>query len=315
MKCTNKIYVAGHQGLVGSALVRVLLREGFTNLILKTRAELDLSQQAAVETFFHAEKPEHVFLAAARVGGIQANNVARADFIYENLIVECNVIHAAYKTCVRRLLFLGSACLYPKGAPQPLQEEYLLTGPLEPTNEPYAVAKIAGIKMCESYNRQYGTHFITVMPSNLYGPNDNFDLETSHVLPALIRKFCDARERGAPEVIVWGSGNVKREFLHVDDLAEACLLLMCRNDEVGPINIGSGTDLSITELVDLVCEEAGYRGRVSWDTSRPDGVSQKLLCPDRVRKLGWLPKISLRDGIRQTIAWYREQSSLKHVRI
>lgn len=306
MKQDDKIYVAGHKGLVGSAIVRALARSNFGNLVLRTRSELDLRDQKATEAFFIAESPKLVFLAAAKVGGIKANDTERADFIYENLIVQCNVIHAAFKAGVKRLLFLGSSCIYPREAIQPLKEECLLTGRLEPTNEPYAVAKIAGIKMCESYNRQYGMNYLSIMPCNLYGPNDNFDLDTSHVLSALIRKFYEAKKGGLPFIEVWGTGGVRREFMHVDDLADACLFLIDRYQQNEPLNVGFGSDVTITELVQIIKDEVGYKGDVVWDRTKPDGIPRKLLSNDRITKLGWSPKISLKEGIRSTIAWYEE---------
>lgn len=304
MNQNDKIYVAGHRGLVGSAIVRALNRNGFENLLLRSRSELDLRDQRATEDFFHSQRPDFVFLAAAKVGGIKANDTERADFIYENLIVQCNVIHAAFKAGVTRLLFLGSSCIYPREAKQPLKEEYLLSGRLEPTNEPYAVAKIAGIKMCESYNAQHGTKFLSVMPCNLYGPNDNFDLETSHALPALIRKFYEAKKGGLSCVEVWGSGTARREFMHVDDLADACVFVIERYQQNEPLNVGFGSDVTIAELVQIIREEVGYNGDIVWDKSKPDGIPRKLLSSDRIAKLGWSPGITLRDGIRSTIAWY-----------
>lgn len=301
-----KVYVAGHRGLVGSAIVRALRSNGYRNLLLRTSKELDLRDSAAVQSFFQQNRPDYVFLAAAKVGGILANSKYPAEFIYDNLMIQTNVIHSAYLAGVKKLLFLGSSCIYPKHAPQLMREDHLLTGPLEPTNEPYAVAKIAGIKMCQAYNRQYGTRFISVMPTNLYGPNDNFDLETSHVLPALIRKFHEARENQSPYVVVWGTGRPRREFLHVDDLAEACLFLMDHYDEDEPINIGTGEDLTISELVGIIKDVVGYLGEVKYDTSKPDGTPRKLLDVSRIRKLGWSPKIGLEEGIRMTYAWYKE---------
>jgi len=301
-----KVYVAGHRGLVGSAIVRALRSNGYRNLLLRTSKELDLRDSAAVQSFFQQNRPDYVFLAAAKVGGILANSKYPAEFICDNLMIQTNVIHSAYLAGVKKLLFLGSSCIYPKHAPQPMREDHLLTGPLEPTNEPYAVAKIAGIKMCQAYNRQYGTRFISVMPTNLYGPNDNFDLETSHVLPALIRKFHEARENQSPYVVVWGTGRPRREFLHVDDLAEACLFLMDHYDEDEPINIGTGEDLTISELVGIIKDVVGYLGEVKYDTSKPDGTPRKLLDVSRIRKLGWSPKIGLEEGIRMTYAWHKE---------
>lgn len=293
-----KIYIAGHRGLVGSAIWRNLEDDGFTNLIGRTFEDLDLTRQVEVEAFFKQENPEYVFIAAAKVGGIMANNTYRAEFIYENLMIQSNIIHAAYMNGVKKLLFLGSSCIYPKEAPQPLKEEYLLTGSLEYTNEPYSIAKIAGIKMCEAYRDQYGCNFISVMPTNLYGPNDNFDLQTSHVLPALIRKFHEAKTNNAVKVEIWGSGNPKREFLYVDDMAEACIHLMLNYNEKQFINIGCGEDISIKNLALLVKEIVGYKGEIKFDTSKPDGTPQKLLDISRLFSYGWKPKISLKDGIR-----------------
>ncbi len=293
----TKIFVAGHRGMVGSAIVRNLQSKGFTNIITRTRAELDLTNQGAVQAFFEAEKPQQVYLAAAKVGGIHANNVYRAQFLYENLMMEANVIHAAHTSGVDKLLFLGSSCIYPKLAPQPLVEDALLTGPLEPTNEPYAIAKIAGIKLCETYRHQYGANFISAMPTNLYGPGDNYDLETSHVLPALLRKIHTAKVNGHPSVPLWGTGSPKREFLHVDDLAEACVHLMDTYDGEAWVNIGTGEDLSIKELAELICDIVGYDGQLDWDTSKPDGTPRKLMNVDRVNALGWKARIGLREGI------------------
>jgi len=345
MKKTSKIYIAGHRGLVGSAFVRRLEAEGYTNLVTRPHAELDLLRQDRVEAFFKDEKPEYVILAAAKVGGIWGNNTYPAQFIYENIAIQTNVIHASYANDVDKLLFLGSSCIYPKHCPQPIKEEYLLSDYLESTNEPYAIAKIAGIKMCQAYNRQYNTCFISAMPNNLYGPNDNFDLETSHVFPALIRKFHlaklaaegnwqaiqkDATTRGAlpneikraigldplsgkpldrsanqPSVILWGTGTPRREFLHVDDLADAGVFLMNHYDDSDIINIGWGRDQSILELVEMVSDVVGYQGDISWDASKPDGTPQKLLDVSRLTKLGWQPKIALKDGIREVYRWYQ----------
>lgn len=299
-----KIYVTGHRGLVGSAILRRLRAEGYSNIVTRTHQELDLTNQQAVYRFFEIERPEYVFLAAARVGGILANSTYPADFIRENLLIQTNVIDAAYRCGVKKLLFLGSSCIYPKFAPQPIKEEYLLTGILEPTNEPYAVAKIAGIKMCQSYNRQYGTNFISVMPTNLYGPGDNFDLHTSHVLPALIRKFHEAKMTGAPHVVVWGTGTPRREFLHVDDLADACLFLINNYDSSEIINIGVGEDLTIAELAKLVREVVGYNGKILFDTTKPDGTPRKLLNVSRMFSLGWRPRIPLKEGIYSTYQWF-----------
>jgi GDP-L-fucose synthase len=357
MKKNSKIYIAGHNGLVGSALYRRLESEGYSNLIVRNRSDLDLTKQADVEVFFKSEKPEYVFLAAAKVGGIMANNTYPAEFIYTNMSIQNNVIHSAWQTGVQRLLFLGSSCIYPRECPQPMKEEYLLTGPLESTNEPYAVAKIAGIKMCQSYNRQYGTRYLCVMPTNLYGPNDNFDLETSHVLPALIRKFHlakladqrdwegiikDENRYGAipeevkqsigfktffsndqklpsdftPSVQLWGTGNPRREFLHVDDLAGACVFLGRLKEEdlreffdlnhTPLLNIGCGEDLTIKEIASIVSEVIDYKGNVLWDQTKPDGTPQKLLDISQIKRLGWKPKIDIKDGIRSVYEWYLE---------
>ncbi|MCL6523649.1 MAG: GDP-L-fucose synthase [Thermoflavifilum sp.] len=299
MRHTDKIYVAGHRGMVGSAIVQRLKELGYHHLLLRSSAELDLRNQAAVFEFFKKERPDYVFLAAARVGGILANNTYRAEFIYDNLQIEANVIHAAYLNGVKKLLFLGSSCIYPKFAPQPIPESALLTGPLEPTNEPYAIAKIAGVKMCEAYRAQYGCHFISVMPTNLYGINDNFDLETSHVLPALLRKFHEARISGAPEVVVWGTGTPRREFLYVDDLADACVFLMNHPEEPSLINIGTGEDISIAELAELIQQVVGYTGKIVFDTTKPDGTPRKLLDVSRLHEMGWHHKTSLKEGIRK----------------
>lgn len=300
----KKIYVAGHRGLVGSALVRKLEKEGFTNIITKTHEELDLTRQSDVEAFFETEKPDYVILAAAKVGGIHANNTYPADFIMKNLQIECNVIDAAYKNKVQKLLFLGSSCIYPRECCQPIKEEYLLSDYLEKTNEAYALAKIAGLKMCSYYNKQYGTNFISVMPCNLYGINDNFSLENSHVLPALMRKFHEAKERGDNTVTVWGSGKPLREFLNVDDLADACLFLMdfYRGDEF--FNVGYGKEVTIRELAELVKETVGFEGEIVMDPSKPDGTMRKLTDISRIKSLGWEPKISLEEGLRQTYQWF-----------
>lgn len=299
MRLTDKIYIAGHRGMVGSAILRRLKEAGYQHFVLRTSAELDLRNQAAVFDFFQQERPDYVFLAAARVGGILANNTYRAEFIYDNLQIEANVIHAAYLSGVKKLMFLGSSCIYPRLAPQPIKEEYLLTGPLEPTNEPYAIAKIAGIKLCEAYRAQYGCHFISVMPTNLYGINDNFDLETSHVLPALLRKFHEARVRGIPEVVVWGTGKPRREFLYVDDLADACVYLMNLEEEPNLVNIGTGEDISIAELAELIRQIVGYQGNIVYDTSKPDGTPRKLLDVSLLHRLGWHHRTSLEEGIRK----------------
>jgi len=351
MNKNARIYVAGHEGLVGSAILRRLQSEGYFNLILRSHKDLDLMRQAEVEAFFKTQKPDYVFLAAARVGGILANYTYPAAFIHENLLIESNVIHSSYEAGVGKLLFLGSSCIYPRDCPQPMREESLLSGKLEPTNEPYAIAKIAGIKMCQSYNRQYGTRFISVMPTNLYGPGDRFDLETSHVLPALIRKFHEAKmeelevggrrleakqereneastlksawadapptssERGerssGSSVTIWGTGAPRREFLHVDDLADACLFLMDHDDASEVINIGVGKDIRISELTDLVKNIVGFKGTIQYDRSKPDGTPRKLLDVSKLKALGWEPKISLREGIEATYRWYVENKSDK----
>lgn len=300
----GRIYVAGHRGLVGSGLVRLLEIRGYKNIITRTSSELDLRVSSAVHHFFACEKPDYVFLAAGKVGGILANSSYPAQFIYDNLMIQSNVIDASRRQGVKKMLFLGSSCIYPREAPQPIREEYLLTGPLEPTNEPYAVAKIAGIKMCQAYNREYGTRFISVMPANLYGPGDNFDLETSHVLPALIRKFHEARGAGQPFVTVWGTGAPYREFLHVDDLADACLFIMDRYDGDGPINIGTGADLRISELAGIIAEVVGYRGEIRFDHTKPDGAPRKRLDVSRLAGMGWSPKTGLVEGIKSTYGWF-----------
>jgi GDP-L-fucose synthase len=312
----TRIFVAGHRGLVGSAIVRRLRAEGCSNLVLRSRNELDLLNQSAVHSFFEEERPEIVVLAAAKVGGILANSSFPGEFIYENLMIQSNIIHSSKKTGVERLLFLGSSCIYPKLAPQPMKEEYLLTGPLEPTNDAYAVAKIAGIKMCESYNRQFGTSYLAVMPTNLYGPGDNFDLENSHVLPALVRKFHEAKESGAAYVTVWGTGSPRREFLYVDDMADACVHLLGLEEEkykklilsLEPclINIGKGKDISIKELAELIKEIVGFEGEIVFDAGKPDGTPQKLLDVSRMNKLGWKAKVSLSEGIKRTYFSYKE---------
>lgn len=295
-----KIFVAGHRGLVGSAIVRKLQSLGFTNIITRTRSELDLTNQGAVEAFFKEEKPEYVFQAAAKVGGIHANRTYPADFIYENLAIQNHIIHLSSQYGVKKLLFLGSSCIYPKLAPQPMKEEYLLTGALEPTNEPYALAKIAGIKMCQAYNRQYGTNFISVMPTNLYGPNDNYDLQNSHVLPALIRKFHEAKVNHETEVEVWGTGSPRREFLYVDDLADACVYLMETYNESDFVNIGTGTDVTIKELTELIGKIVGFSGTIRWNTDMPDGTPRKLLDVSKLKALGWTARTPLEEGIRLT---------------
>ena len=298
MNTESKIYVAGHRGMVGSAIVRKLNTEGFNNIIIRTSNELDLRNQNAVNVFFEAEKPDIVVLAAAKVGGIHANNVYRAEFLYDNLMIEANIIHAAYKSKVEKLLFLGSSCIYPKMANQPLKEECLLTGELEPTNEPYAIAKIAGIKLCESYRDQYGCNFISAMPTNLYGPNDNYDLNNSHVLPALLRKFHTAKKEGMSEVEIWGTGAPKREFLHVDDLASACFFLLQHYNEKEIVNIGCGEDISIKNLALIIKEIVGFEGELAFDTSKPDGTPRKLLSMDKLHGLGWKHQIELEEGIK-----------------
>ncbi|RJQ76322.1 MAG: GDP-L-fucose synthase [Desulfobacteraceae bacterium] len=337
MNHSAKIFIAGHRGLVGSAIVRNLQKAGYDHIITRTRAELDLTDQHAVSSFFAAEKPEYVFLAAAKVGGIHANNTYPADFIYQNLTIQNNIIHHSYVQGVKKLLFLGSSCIYPKLCPQPMKEEHLLTGPLEPTNSAYAVAKIAGIEMCRSYNRQHGTKFIPVMPTNLYGTNDNFDLENSHVLPAMIRKFHLARlavaadfaaigrdeklfgtipadiksalSQPVPQVILWGSGTPKREFLHVDDMADACIYLMQHYNHTDLVNIGTGQDLTIKELAELVARIVGFTGEIVFDSSKPDGTPRKLLDVSRLRQTGWSPSISLEQGIRDVYQWYISRSA------
>lgn len=311
LKKSSKIYVAGHSGLVGSAIVRRLKQQGFTNILFKTSSELDLCDKAQVDSFFQQEKPDYVFLAAAKVGGIVVNNEYRADFIRDNLLIQLNVIDGAYRSGVEKLLFLGSTCIYPKLAPQPLKEEYLLTGELEPTNEPYAIAKIAGIKMCESYNRQYGTHYISVMPTNLYGPNDNFDLHTSHVLPALIRKFHQAKESDSPYVEVWGTGTPRREFLYSDDLADACLFLMDAYEENDIINIGVGEDLPIKELAEKIKAVVGYEGELKFDSTKPDGTPRKLVDVTKLNGLGWKAQTSLDEGLEKAYQWFLENEVVK----
>jgi GDP-L-fucose synthase len=300
----DKVYVAGHRGLVGSAIVRRLKADGFDNLLLRTSRELDLREQQAVREFFENEKPDYVILAAAKVGGILANDTFPAEFIYDNLMMEANIIHASYQNGVKKLLALGSTCIYPKMAPQPLKEEYLLSGPLEPTNEWYAVAKIAGIKLCQAYHRQYGCKFIAAMPTNLYGPGDNFDLETSHVLPALIRKFHEAKLSDAPSVTLWGTGSPLREFLHVDDLADACLFLMEHYDGPEIINIGVGHDLSIADLAEIVRDVVGFGGQIVYDSSKPDGTPRKLVDTSKINALGWRASTGLRGGIEGVYRWF-----------
>ncbi len=309
MNTNDKIYVAGHRGMVGSAIVRKLEEQGFKNIVARTSAELDLRSQQAVEDFFAKEKPAYVFLAAARVGGIMANNSFRADFLYDNLMIQNNVIHAAYKNKVNKLMFLGSSCIYPKLAPQPLKEEYLLTGPLEHTNEPYAIAKIAGIKLCDAFRAQYGCNFVSVMPTNLYGPNDNYDLKKSHVLPALIRKFHEAKIHGHSSVTIWGTGTPRREFLHVNDLADACYFLMQQYNEPGLINVGIGEDITIKNLALLIKEIVGYNGAIEHDSSKPDGTPRKLMDISRLQALGWKAKIHLREGIAEVYKDFVKKSS------
>lgn len=304
-----KIYIAGHRGMVGSAIARLLASAGYTNLATRTHAELDLTNQAAVTAFLAQEKPDYIFLAAAKVGGIHSNNTYRAEFIYQNLMMESNIVHAAWQAGVQRLLFLGSSCIYPRDCPQPIKEEYLLTGPLEQTNEPYAISKIAGIKLCESYNRQYGTQYVSVMPTNLYGPNDNYDLNNSHVLPALIRKAHEAKVRGDKELVVWGSGKPMREFLYVDDMADACVFLMERGVSEGLFNVGKGEDVTIRELAEMVMSVVGFQGAIVFDASKPDGTPRKLLNVDRMGALGWQAKTSLRDGIAKAYADFLTKSS------
>ena len=319
MNKNARIYVAGHKGLVGSAILRKLRSEGYTDLITRSHQELDLMRQSDVEAFFESKRPEYVFLAAAKVGGILANNTYPAEFIYNNITIQTNIIHSAHLFSVKKLLFLGSSCIYPKDCPQPMKEEHLLSGKLEPTNEPYAIAKIAGIKMCQSYNRQYGTHFICAMPTNLYGPGDNFDLETSHVLPALIRKFHEAKQTSQSQTLkhkddtyvsLWGTGTPKREFLHVDDLADAVLFLMSEYDENEIINVGVGKEISIKELADVIADIVGFKGEIRYDPSKPDGMPLKCLDISRLSSLGWNNKIPLRKGIEDTYQWY--STGLKH---
>lgn len=311
MNLDSKIYIAGHRGMVGSAIMRNLQSKGYKNIVTRSSKELDLRQQQAVQQFFETEKPEYVFLAAAKVGGIQANNIYRADFIYENLMIQNNVIHQSYLSGVKKLMFLGSSCIYPKMAPQPLKEEYLLTGLLEETNEPYAIAKIAGIKMCESYKRQYGCNFISVMPTNMYGPNDNYNLNNSHVLPALIRKFHDAKEQNLPSVEMWGTGTPMREFLHADDLGDACVFLMNHYDGEQFVNIGSGIDLTIKDLALLIKDIVGFKGEITHDLSKPDGTPRKLMDVSYLHSLGWKHKIELREGITQVYEDFKKKEGVK----
>jgi GDP-L-fucose synthase len=305
----TQIYVAGHRGLVGSAIVRALKAQGYSQLLLRTHRELDLTDQAAVVEFFQKERPQAVIMAAARVGGIQANNVRPAEFIRDNLLIQDNVIDAAYQAGVDKFVFLGSSCIYPKLAPQPIREDSLLTGPLEPTNEWYAIAKIAGLKMCQAYRRQYGFNAISLMPTNLYGPGDNFDLQNSHVLPALIRRFHEAKLRGDASLTVWGTGTPRREFLHVDDLADAVIYLLKTYDDEAIVNIGWGEDVTIRELAEAVASVAGFRGRLEFDSSKPDGTPRKLLDTSRLTALGWVPKIKLKAGIKDTYAWFKDHAA------
>jgi GDP-L-fucose synthase len=306
MEKDSKIYIAGHRGMVGSAIMRHLQSKGYSNLLFRTSSELDLRQQAAVNSFFDEVTPEYVFLAAARVGGIHANNEYKAEFLFDNLMIESNIIHAAYKAGVKKLMFLGSSCIYPKLAPQPLKEEYLLTGPLEPTNEAYAIAKIAGIKLCDAYRDQYGCNFISVMPTNLYGPNDNYNLDTSHVLPALLRKMIIAKRNNHPFMQIWGTGSPLREFLHADDLADACLFLMENYNEPLPINVGTGSDLSIMDLALLIKKIVGYEGEIKKDTTKPDGTPQKLMDVTKINLMGWKASISLENGIQSVYEEMKE---------
>jgi GDP-L-fucose synthase len=311
MNKNAKIYIAGHNGMVGSAIARSLTAEGYNNIVTRSKLELNLLDQAAVFSFLEQEKPDYIFLAAAKVGGIHANNTYRADFIYQNLVIEANLIQGAHQAGVDRLCFLGSSCIYPRDCPQPIKEEYLLTGPLEPTNEPYAIAKIAGIKLCESYNRQYGRQYVSAMPTNLYGPNDNYDLENSHVLPALLRKAHVAKGRGDHEFVIWGTGTPMREFLYVDDMADACVFLMENNINQGLFNVGTGTDVTIHELAELVMEVVDFKGKLVFDTTKPDGTPRKLLDVSRLGALGWKASVSLLDGIKlaYTAAPFRNQTA------
>ena len=310
MNAQDKIYVAGHRGMVGSAIVRRLQKEGFNNIITRTSKELDLRDQPAVAAFFEAAKPDYVFLAAAKVGGIMANNTYRGQFIYENLMIQNNVIHHAHVNDAKKLMFLGSSCIYPKLAPQPLKEEYLLTGPLEPTNEPYAIAKIAGIEMCDAYRAQYGRNFVSVMPTNLYGPNDNYDLNNSHVLPAMLRKMHEAKINHHPEVTIWGTGTPKREFLHADDMADACFYLMQNYNEKGLVNIGVGEDVSIAELAELIKKIVGFEGKLVFDTSKPDGTPRKLMDVSKLHSYGWKARLGLEEGITKVYEEIREKNWL-----
>ena len=310
MNKSDKIYIAGHRGMVGSAILRKLEAEGFNNIVAQTSSQLDLRDQQAVQKFFEKEKPDYVFMAAAKVGGIMANNTYRAEFLYDNLAIQTNVIHSSYLTQVKKLLFLGSSCIYPKMAPQPLREEYLLTGALEPTNEPYAIAKITGIKTCEAYRDQYGCNFISAMPTNLYGPNDNYDLNSSHVLPALIRKFHEAKYKHQPSVVIWGSGQPRREFMHADDLADALYFLMQKYNDREFVNVGTGEDLTINELAILIKRVVGYEGKIEHDISKPDGTPRKLLDVGKLNAMGWKAKISLEEGIRSVYEQFLESSTI-----
>ena len=307
MEKSSKIYIAGHRGMVGSAIERKLKAEGYTNIILRTSNELDLRNQDLVNSFFRVDKPDYVILAAAKVGGIHANNTYRAEFIYDNLMMEANIIHASYLNKVKKLLFLGSSCIYPKMAPQPLKEEYLLSGYLESTNQPYAIAKIAGIEMCDSYRAQYGCNFISAMPTNLYGTNDNYHPENSHVLPALIRRIILAKKNNDPSVVIWGTGTPRREFMHVDDLADACYFLMQNYNEAGLVNIGWGDDVSIKELATLIASEVGYIGNLEFDATKPDGTPRKLLDTTKINNFGWKPSIKLKDGILRTLGEFKNK--------
>lgn len=311
MNKDSKIYVAGHRGMVGSAILRRLHAGGYTNFVTRTHDELDLIDQAAVKEFMSTERPDYVFLAAAKVGGIHANNVFRGDFIYQNLMVQANVIQAAHASGVERLLFLGSSCIYPRDCPQPIREEYLLTGPLEQTNEPYAIAKIAGVKLCESFNRQYGTAYVSVMPTNLYGPNDNYDLQNSHVLPALIRKAHEAKVRGDKQLMVWGSGRPRREFMYVDDMADACVFLMESDVRDGLFNVGLGTDVTIRELAETIMDVTGFEGEIVFDASKPDGTPRKLLSVERLEQLGWRARVDLRNGIKLAYEDFLKNAELR----
>ena len=302
MDKSARIYVAGHRGMVGSAIVRRLAAAGYEEIVTRARSELDLTDSAAVTQFLADQKPHYIFMAAAKVGGIHANDTYRAEFLHQNLMIEANMVHSAWKAGVERMLFLGSSCIYPRDCPQPIREEYLLTGPLEQTNEAYAIAKIAGVKLCESYNRQYGTHYVSAMPTNLFGRNDNYDLQNSHVLPALIRKTHEAKLAGLSELVVWGSGTPRREFLDVDDLADACVFMMEKGIEGGLYNMGRGTDVTIREVAETIMEIVGFRGSIVFDASKPDGTPRKLLNIDRLQQLGWSPRISLEDGIRNAYA-------------